>query len=570
MCCDSETCVHNLLKGVKKLFFHLQKSNFFCIIKIIFRTKNKKFVNAENTPLVLIVLDGFGIAPPNRANAITMARTPILDNLLANYGAMTLHAASEMVGLPWAEMGNSEVGHISIGAGRIIYQNLPRINKSIETGDFFENNALRQAMEHAKKNGSQLHLMGLVSPGGIHSHIEHLYALLEMSKKEGIKDVLVHAILDGRDTPPTSAQQFIEQLEERMKKIGVGKIVSMSGRFYAMDRDNRWDRIEKAYRAIAEGEGEKTFSSPTEAMKHVYNQHLRDEEFPPTVITEKGGKRHQVKDHDGIIFFNFRPDRARQLTKALILPGFNRFKKPREISDLFMTTMTEYEENLPVAIAFPKEDIKNTLSEVIANDDLAQIHIAETEKYAHVTFFFAGHHEKPFPKEKRILVPSPQVTNYAERPEMSAYEITERSVQEISSGAFAFAVINFANADMIGHVGKVEETIKAIEVLDKCLGRITQTVLAMQGVVVIVGDHGNAEEMLDPSSGQLLKSHTTNPVPFMIIGNDWRRPEEAVGEVTKDNWYQIVPSGALADVAPTILKIMGLPIPADMTGKPLT
>lgn len=538
--------------------------------KINFQQKNKNIVNAENTPLVLIVLDGFGIAPPNRANAITMARTPVIDNLLSNYGAMTLHAASEMVGLPWAEMGNSEVGHLTLGAGRIIYQDLPRINKAIETGAFFENKALLQAIEHTKKNKSQLHLMGLVSPGGIHSHIEHVYALLELCKQKNVTNVLVHAFLDGRDTPPTSAQQFIEQLEERMTKIGVGRVASLVGRFYAMDRDNRWDRIEKAYLTIAEGRSEKKFPSALKAIEQTYNEHIRDEEFPPTVIVPSGKKAHQLESKDALIFFNFRPDRARQMTKAIMLPGFNRFVRPRQIADLFMATMTKYEQDLPVVVAFAEEEIKNTLSEVVSKAELSQLHIAETEKYAHVTFFFAGYHEKEFPKEKRVLIPSPPVSNYAEKPEMSAYEITERAVREISSGTFAFTVMNYANADMIAHTGKVEETIRSLETLDKCLGRITQTVLAMQGTIVIVGDHGNAEEMLDPSSGQLLKSHTTNPVPLMIIGNAWKRPEEATGGVTKDNWYQMVPSGVLADVAPTILKILGLPIPPEMTGKPLT
>lgn len=523
----------------------------------------------KNTPLVLIILDGWGVAPPTRGNAVTTASTPVMNHLMQDYPTMTLHASSEMVGLPWAEMGNSEVGHITIGCGRVIFQNLPRINRAISTGAFFKNEAFLKAVEHVRKHKSQLHLLGLVSNGGVHSYNEHLYALLEMCKQQSLSKVIVHPILDGRDTSKESGMHFITQLEEKIASIGVGKIASLSGRYYAMDRDNRWDRIEKAYLAIVEGKAEARFSHAHDAITASYAKNIFDEEFIPCVIHDQSEEKNTMLDNDAVIFFNFRSDRARQMTKALILPGFNNFQKPRDVKNILFTTMTEYDKSLPVEVAFPTEKIQNSLAKVLSDFKIHQLHIAETEKYAHVTFFFNGGVEKAYEGEQRILIPSPQVADYSETPHMSAFEITEGLVHEVAGGSFPFSVINFANADMIAHTGKMEPTVIAIEALDKCIGRIVQTVLTMSGTVIITADHGNAEEMLNVQTGNFSKEHSTNPVPFILVNKMWQG--KGLGKSSQPYVFlsQQLPKGVLSDIAPTILTIMDLPVPKEMTGTSL-
>lgn len=525
-------------------------------------------MQAQHTPVVLIILDGWGIAPPTRGNAITTARTPVMDHLMTTYPTMTLHASSEMVGLPWAEMGNSEVGHLNIGGGRVIFQSLPLINRAISTGSFFENKVLNNVITHVQDNKSTLHLVGLVSNGGVHAHIDHLYALLELAKQRQCGRVVIHVILDGRDTAKNAGIHFIEQLEEKLDMIGIGRIASMCGRYYAMDRDNRWDRIQKAYEAIVEGKAKVQSENALRALQDSYKREVFDEEFVPCVLN-KDGKTPIIHDGDGVIFFNFRPDRARQLTEAIIVPSFARFQRPREIKNLFFVTMTEYEKNLPVEIAFHQEKIQYPLCRILSDQGLKQLHIAETEKYAHVTFFFNGGIEDPVSGETRALIPSPQIPSYDQKPAMSALEITERIVHEVSSGKFAFTVVNFANADMLGHTGNFEATIQAIEVLDACIERITQTVLAMNGTTIITADHGNAEEMLNIRTGEVIKEHTTNPVPFILVHETLKGRSKFRVETLKEDIVKALPKGVLADVAPTTLHFMELPVPKDMTGTSL-
>ena len=526
-------------------------------------------MQAQHTPVVLMILDGWGIAPPTRGNAITTARTPVMDHLMTTYPTMTLHAASEMVGLPWAEMGNSEVGHLNIGGGRVIFQSLPLINRAISTGSFFKNPVFQKVIEHVKKNNSTLHLIGLVSNGGVHAHIEHLSALLELAKARQCQLVAIHAILDGRDTAPNAGIHFIEQLEAKIVDRGVGRIVSMSGRYYAMDRDNRWDRIQKAYEAIVEGKAPKKSNDALEALQESYKREVFDEEFVPCVIPDKEGRIQMMNDGDGIIFFNFRTDRARQLTKAIIVPGFERLQRLRTLKNIFFVTMTEYEKDLPVEVAFRQEKIQYPMCRVIADQGLKQLHIAETEKYAHVTFFFNGGIEEPMPGESRVLIPSPQIPSYDQKPAMSAHEITERVVHEVSGGKFALTVVNFANADMLGHTGNFEATIQGIEILDTCIERITQTMMAMNGTTIITADHGNAEEMLNVRTGEIIKEHTTNPVPFIFVHRKFQEQSGFQRDTLKEELVKVLPKGVLADVAPTILQFMELPVPKDMTGTSL-
>lgn len=516
--------------------------------------------------VTLIILDGWGIAPPRRGNAISLASTPNFDKLVTIYPTMALQSSGELVGLPWGEMGNSEVGHLSLGTGRIVYQYFPRITKAIAEGSFFKNQAFLKAVAQAKKNDSALHIMGLVSDGGVHSSSEHLYALLELLKEQGISKVYIHAFLDGRDAPPNSAEDFIQQLQNRIKELRIGKIASLAGRYYAMDRDNRWERVEKAYRAIVEGESEQKTEDPVRAIRNSYQNNVFDEEFNPTVITEQGKPVAKVEENDAIIFFNFRPDRARQLTKALILPGFEKFNRPRELKGLFFVSMTEYEKDLPVgAIAFPPEKISKSLAKVISDRGMRQLHIAETEKYPHVTFFFNGGKETAFPGEERVLIPSPHVSSYDQKPAMAAKEIRERIVQELLGEKYQLLVVNFANADMVGHTGNLKATVKAVEVIDQCLKEIIEVALDKQGVVVITADHGNAEEVMNTQTGQIIKEHSNNPVPFILIGKDW----EGQSNVSTRDLSVLRPVGILADVAPTILKIMGIDQPVEMTGRSL-
>ncbi len=514
-------------------------------------------------PVLLIILDGFGVATAGNGNAVTSARLPILDQLVTDYPATTIQASGESVGLSWGEPGNSEVGHLNLGGGRIVWQSLPRITQAIMDNSFFDNQAFLQAIEHTKKNQSDLHLIGLISSGAIHSSINHLHALLELVAKKGIKNVYIHAFLDGRDSPKDSSHGFISDLIMRMEELKIGKIATLSGRFYAMDRDNNWERIERTYLAMVKGFAEQEFASPLEAIESSHQAGIYDEEFIPVVIKESDEQESMsIKNNDAVIFFNFRPDRARQLTKALVSDKFDKFKREK-IKNLFFATLTEYEKDLPVKVAFLSEDINNTLGEVVSAQKLGQVHIAETEKYAHVTFFFNGRRENPFPYEKRILIPSPRVDSYAQKPEMSASQITNQVLWAIGSRQYKLVVVNFANPDMVGHTGNLSAAIKALEFLDGLLGKIVNLCLKENWVSVITADHGNCEQMINIRSGEINKEHTTNPVPFIVT-------KKGVGDRTFSaglaNLDSVTPSGILADVAPTILKIMGLHKPVEMGG----
>lgn len=515
-----------------------------------------------------MVLDGFGVAPDGEGNAITQTQTPTFAMLTSRYPSMTLRASGETVGLSWGEMGNSEVGHLTIGAGRVYYQSLPRINRAIQDGSFAANPALLSAVAQARKSGGTLHLLGLVSTGKVHSFDEHCVELLKLAKAQKIDRVVVHAILDGRDTLYNAGIDFITNLEAQMQQIGVGRIASLSGRYYAMDRDNRWDRVEKAYNAIALGQSVSTATSARQAIQDSYAKEVYDEEFVPTVLVKDGKPVATMQQGDAVIFFNFRPDRARELTKAFVLPSFDKFPRTY-ISDLAFVTMTEYEANLPVAVAFPPQILSNTLAEVLSQQGLVQLHIAETEKYAHVTFFMNGMREDPFPHEDRVIIPSPSVSSYDQQPEMSAYTLTERVVREIQTGNYDAIIVNFANPDMVGHTGNLEATKRAVGVIDDCVRQIADAVLAADGVLLITADHGNAEEVLNLQTHDVDKEHSTNPVPFWIIGNQFEGRASPVGDIPNGDLSLVPPIGMLADVAPTMLKILGIPQPAEMTGTPL-
>ncbi len=512
-------------------------------------------VKMSKKPVVLMVLDGYGLNDRTEGNAIAMANTPVMDKLMAECPFVKGQASGLAVGLPDGQMGNSEVGHMNIGAGRIIYQDLTRITKAIEDGDFFENKALLTAIDNCKKNNSNLHLWGLLSDGGVHSHIEHLYGLLELCKKQGLENVYVHAFLDGRDTPPASGKDYIEQLESKMKEIGVGTVASLSGRYYAMDRDNNWDRVQKAYDSLVNGEGVKA-TSAIKAMEDSYAQDVTDEFVLPTVITDEAGKPVSlVKDNDSVIFFNFRPDRAREITRAFCDDKFTGFERP--FLKLTFVCFKDYDETIPnKIIAFEKESIANTFGEYLAKCKKTQLRLAETEKYAHVTFFFNGGVEEPNVDEARLLVNSPKdVATYDLKPEMSAPEVGMDLVEAIKSDKYDVIIINFANPDMVGHTGVIPAAIKAVERVDALVGDAVQAVKDVDGVLFICADHGNAEKMIDYETGKPHTAHTTNPVPFILVNAD---PS-----------FKLREGGCLADIAPTLLEIMGLPQPAEMTGKSL-
>ncbi len=519
-------------------------------------------------PVVLAILDGWGVAPASDGNAIERALTPNMDRFVREYPAMTLYASGNEVGLSYGEMGNSEVGHLNIGAGRVYYQTFPRINKTIVDGTFSQNKAFLSAVEHVREHKSSLHLVGLVSPGNVHASQDHLYALLEFAKKNKIKNVFVHAILDGRDTLYNSGKDFIGKLEEKMKKIGVGEIASLSGRYYAMDRDNRWDRIERAYRAMAEGVSETYHKDPREALDISYEKKVYDEEFIPVVIGKEGKPTARIESGDAVIFFNFRPDRARQLTKAFVLPGFDKFKR-EYLKDLLFVTMTEYEKEIPVVVAYPPVVVHNCLAEVVSKAGLTQFHVAETEKYAHITFFLNGTVEEPFEGEERAIVPSPNVSSYDKAPEMSAAEVTKKVIHAIESDAYDVILVNYANADMVGHTGDRDATITACEAVDKGLGKIAEYVEAKGGVLLITADHGNAEEVVNLKTGEKDKEHSNNPVPLLIIGKEFRGHAGPGGDAPEGDLSLVHPVGILADVAPTVLKILGLEQPPEMTGRSL-
>lgn len=523
----------------------------------------------DGFPVVLVVLDGFGVAAPSRGNAITLANTPNLDQFIRTYPTITLQASGEVVGLPWAEMGNSEVGHLNIGGGKIVYQNLPFINRSIADGSFFTNSEFLGAIEHVKKNGSQLHLMGLVSDGGIHSSQSHLFALLELCQQQGVHEVFIHAFVDGRDTPHNSALSYIQQLQQRLDGLGFGTIATVAGRYWAMDRDNRWDRIEAAFNAITIGKAEYTATDPVAAIQQSYQRQVFDEELPPTVIVKDNAPVTTVHDNDAVIFFNFRSDRARQLTKAFVLPTFTKFERPQYFSNLPFITMMEYEKNLPVRVAFTPDNIATPVAKVVADAGMRQLHIAETEKYAHVTFFLNGGREEPYQNEDRIMVPSPHVSSYGEVPAMSAFAVKDAIVHAIYQQDYPFIVANFANADMVGHTGNLEAAKKAVETLDTCLFDIVRAVLQNNATLVITADHGNAEEMYNLQTGEINKEHTTNPVPFLIIGNRWAQVKPLWPQVPMNDLSQMQPIGVLSDVAPTLLNLLGLPVPSEMTARSL-
>lgn len=519
------------------------------------------------TPYVLIVIDGFGVAPDSEGNAITRADTPNFDRFIRTYPAMTLRASGEEVGLSFGEMGNSEVGHLAIGAGRVYYQMFPRINRSIADESFKQNEAFLHAAEHVKKHQSRLHLVGMVSGGRVHSMDVHCHALLALAKEQGIKDVFVQAILDGRDTVYNAGIDFMTTLVEKMDELKVGRIASLSGRYYAMDRDHRWDRTKKAYDTMVLGEGNWA-EDPLQAIKDSYVKEVYDEEFSPTVIVQGGKPVGTIGENDAVIFFNFRADRMRQLAKAFVLSDFSDFER-KNIEGLFSVTMAQYEKGLPVEIAFPPETIEKCLAEVLSAKGLKQLHIAETEKYAHVTFFLNGTKEEPFGGEDRVIIPSPKVAAYDLAPEMSARDITSRVIKEMREGKYDFIVMNFANPDMVGHTGNLEATKKAVETVDECLGKIVDETLAQGGVVFITADHGNAEEKLNLRTGDINKEHATNPVPFLIIGKQYEGQPSIAGEVPDGDLSLMPPVGMLADVAPTILTVMGIEQPPEMIGQPL-
>lgn len=504
-------------------------------------------------PTVLLILDGYGERKEKDGNAIALANTPVMDKLKKEFPYVEGQASGLFVGLPDGQMGNSEVGHMNMGAGRIVYQELTRITKAIEDGDFFENKALKEAVEHCKKENTALHFMGLVSSGGVHSHIEHIYGLLELAKRAGLKKVYLHAFLDGRDTPPDSGKSFLMDVEKKMQELGVGEIATISGRYYAMDRDKNYDRVEKAYRAMVDGTGEKA-SSVEEAIDASYAKKVYDEFVLPTVI-EKDGAVHTVSDGDAMIFFNFRPDRAREICHAFCDDEFNFFNRGAR-KKVFFVCFTDYDPTIPnKRVAFEKEEIHNTLGEVVSDLGKNQLRIAETEKYAHVTFFFNGGKEEPYENEDRILVPSPkEVPTYDLKPEMSCYTVTEKLTEAIRSGKYDLVVANFANPDMVGHTGVLSAAIKAIEVVDECMGKVVDAVESMHGNLFILADHGNADIMIDEKTGEPYTAHTTNPVPFILVSEEKHKLREG---------------GCLADVAPTLLELMGIPQPKEMTGKSL-
>lgn len=503
-------------------------------------------------PVMLMILDGFGLSDKVEGNAVKAANKPNFDKAWANYQHTQLGASGMDVGLPEGQMGNSEVGHLNIGAGRIIYQELTRITKSIKDGDFFQNAALLEAIDNAKKLDSSLHLLGLLSDGGVHSHIEHLKALLKLAKQNGLTKVFVHAFLDGRDVPPSSGAAFVKELEKFMKEEGIGKIASISGRYYAMDRDNRWERVELAYNAMVLGKGE--FSEDAAlAVEKSYHDNKTDEFVLPTVLVEKGEAVATIKNDDSVIFFNFRPDRAREITRAINDKDFGGFN--RETLNLKFISLTQYDKTLQgVTVAYKPVSYDNTLGVYLANNGKKQLRIAETEKYAHVTFFFNGGVEAPNVGEDRALVQSPKVATYDLKPEMSAFEVCEETIKRLDSDEYDVIILNFANPDMVGHTGIFEAAKAAIEAVDVCLGKVMDKILEKEGTLFITADHGNAETMIDFSTGGPMTAHTTDDVPFLYVAKDAKEMRDG---------------GVLADIAPTMLQVLGLEIPEEMTGKTL-
>ncbi|HTM07535.1 MAG TPA: 2,3-bisphosphoglycerate-independent phosphoglycerate mutase [Verrucomicrobiae bacterium] len=505
----------------------------------------------DQRPLILIILDGWGINPRSEGNAIAKASKPVMDRLVASYPSTQISISGLDVGLPPGQMGNSEVGHMHLGAGRVVYQDLTLIHKAIDEGTFFSNPVFKGALDAVKKTGGRLHLMGLLGDGGVHSHQRHLDALIELAKREKIKAVYLHLFLDGRDTPPSSAEGFIRELNDKLAAYPNVKIATVGGRYYGMDRDKRWERTEKAYRALTDGVGERARSAD-EAIRKSYQARVTDEFVLPTVIDSDG----TIRDGDAVIFFNFRADRARQMTRALTQKDFSEFTRGRRIELAAFVTMSEYDATFGLPAAFPPRNLKNILGEVASRNDIPQLRIAETEKYAHVTYFFNGGEEKKFPLEERILVPSVKdVATYDLKPEMSAYEITGALVPEITAERYGLVVLNYANADMVGHTGNFEATVRACEAVDACIGKVVDAALGRKARVIVTADHGNAEQLIDYDTGEIQTAHTSNPVP-VIIADDTLKAAR-------------LRSGKAIDVAPTILRMLGLPEPAEMTGKSL-
>ncbi|HIU66803.1 MAG TPA: 2,3-bisphosphoglycerate-independent phosphoglycerate mutase [Candidatus Caccomorpha excrementavium] len=506
-------------------------------------------------PTVLMILDGYGLNDREEGNAIKQAKTPVMDRLMAEYPFVKGYASGMAVGLPDGQMGNSEVGHLNMGAGRIVYQELTRISKEIADGDFFQNPALLAAIENCKKNDSALHLYGLLSDGGVHSHITHLFGLLELAKRNGLEKVFVHAFLDGRDTAPTSGKGFMEELEAKMAELGAGRIASVMGRYYVMDRDNRWDRVEKAYSALVYGEGILT-ENAIEAVAESYEKDVTDEFVVPTVVTKNGAPIGTIRENDSVIFYNFRPDRAREISRAFCCDDFAGFERRYGRFPLTYVCFSDYDPTIPnKLVAFEKIHLNNTFGEYLAAHHMTQARIAETEKYAHVTFFFNGGVEKPNEGEDRILVNSPKVATYDLQPEMSAYQVADKLVEAITSGKYDVIIINFANPDMVGHTGVLPAAVKAIETVDECVGKAVDALLSVDGQMFICADHGNAEQLIDYETKEPFTAHTTNPVPFLLINYD------------KD--YTLREGGCLADIVPTMIEMMGMEQPAEMTGKSL-
>lgn len=511
-------------------------------------------------PVALIVIDGWGLGEKYPGNPIFKAKLPTIEKLDERYPCVAVQASGISVGLPWGEPGNSEVGHMSLGTGQVIYQNFPRITMAIQSGEFFKNPALLKAVDHAKETGGAIHLMGLVGKGGVHSSADHLYALLEMMRDQKAEKVFVHAFTDGRDSAPTSGVECIHELLSRFNMYKVGKLATIGGRYYGMDRNNNWDRIQKAYDSMTKGEGPTT-DDPIGYLQKSYAKEVFDEYLEPAVVTENGQPVAKIQKGDSVIFFNFREDRARQITKAFVLPGFDKF--PREkIDNLLFATMVSYEDDLPVDVAFPPIEIKICLSSVLSEHGKKQLRIAETEKFAHVTYFFNGGNEEPYPGEDRIIIPSKNVASFDEAPEMSAPEITARVTELIEADKYDFILLNFANADIVGHTGNLEAGIKAIETVDKCLEKIIKEVLLRNGCLLITADHGNVEEMINVHTGEKDTEHSANPVPLWFVTasnhSESKRPHE-----------EPKVAGLLSDIAPTILEIMGIDKPAEMTGESL-
>jgi 2,3-bisphosphoglycerate-independent phosphoglycerate mutase len=509
-------------------------------------------------PIILTVLDGWGYRAETKGNAIALARKPNYDKLLVQFPNTLIHTSGPSVGLPEGQMGNSEVGHLNIGAGRIVLMDITRIDEAFRTGALLRNELLLGAMKRGRER--QLHLLGLLSDGGVHSHIDHLFSLLRMAQQNKVERVFVHCFLDGRDTPPHSGIDYLRKLQQKMRELGAGRIASLAGRYYAMDRDNRWERVERAYRAVVDGDAERRSADPMEAVRKSYEQGVTDEFLEPVVITSgseaAAAPVAPVRDDDAVIFFNFRADRARQMTRAIAEPGFDKFVDAARPQDLFFVAMTQYDKTFAwLKYLFGPEKLEHILAQVFAEMNFRNLRVAETEKYAHVTYFFNGGVEKPFGGEERILVPSPKVATYDLKPEMSAEGITDNVIKAIEKGAFDAVIMNFANADMVGHSGKLEAAIRAVEAVDACLGRIYQSLRPRGGAWIITADHGNAETMIDPVTGGPHTYHTTNPVPFVLLD--------------QDSAVRLKPGGALRDIAPTMLGVLGIPPPKEMTGSDL-